>query len=77
VQSARSYRLDVTAYLTDVLRRLPALSLNDADHLRELLPDRWAKTHPDKVLEARQEESRAAQELRRHRRAARRLLSQT
>ncbi len=76
VQSARGYQLDVTAYLTDVLRRLPALPPNDAEGLRELLPDRWAKTHPEHVLEARQEESRAAQELRRHRRAARRLLTQ-
>jgi hypothetical protein len=59
-----------------VLRRLPALPPNDVDGLRELLPDCWAKTHPEHVLEARQEESRAAQELRRHRRAARRLLTQ-
>ena len=74
VQSARSYQLDVTAYLTDILRCLPALPPNDVEGLgRELLPDRWAKTHPEHVLEARKEESRAAQELRRHRRAARRL----
>jgi hypothetical protein len=73
IQSARGYQLDVTAYLTDILRRLPALSPNDAEGLRELLPDRWAIAHPDKLTEARQEESRAAQELRRHRRAARRL----
>ncbi len=73
VQSARGYQLDVTAYLTDVLRRLPALPPNNAEGLRELLPNRWADTHPDHVLAARQEESRAAQELRRNRRAARRL----
>jgi transposase len=73
VQSARGYQLDVTTYLTDMLRRLPALPPNDTEGLRKLLPDRWAKTHPEHVLEARQEESRAAQDLRRQRRAARRL----
>ena len=31
VQSARGYQLDVTAYLTDVLRCLPALPPNDAE----------------------------------------------
>jgi hypothetical protein len=65
-----------TSNRRDILRRLPALPLNDVEGLREILPDRWAKTHPEQVLEARQEETRAAQELRRHRRAARRLLPQ-
>ena len=73
VQSARGHHLDVTAYLTDMLRRVPALLPNDVEGLRDLLPDRWAKTHPGSVLQARQEESREAQELRRRRRAARRL----
>ncbi len=73
VQSARGHQLDVTTYLTDILRRLPALLPDDTEGLRELSPDRWAKTHPEHVLEARQEESRAAHELRRHRRADRRL----
>jgi transposase len=75
VQSARQHHLDVTAYLTDVLRRLPALLPSDAVAIGELLPDRWAKTHPEHVLAARIEESRAAGEERRRRRAARRLLS--
>ena len=75
VQSARLHHLDVTAYLTDVLRRLPALMPNDDDAIGELLPDRWAKTHPQHVLAARVEESRTAAEHRRQRRAARRLLS--
>jgi transposase len=44
VQSARCHHLDVTAYLTDVLRRLPALLSSDAAAIGELLPDRWAKT---------------------------------
>jgi transposase len=66
----------VTAYLTDVLRRLPALLPTDAVAIRELLPDRWAKTHPENVLIPRIEESRQAVERRRQRRAARRLLLQ-
>jgi transposase len=76
VQSARLHHLDVTAYLTDVLRRLPALLPSDAAAIGELLPDRWAQTHPQHVLAPRIEESRAASEERRRRRAARRLLSQ-
>jgi len=76
VQSARLHHLDVTAYLTDVLRRLPGLSPSDGTAIGQLLPDRWASTHPEHVLAARVEESRAAGEERRRRRAARRLLSQ-
>ena len=76
VQSARLHHLDVTAYLTDVLRRLPALLPTDADAIGELLPDRWAHTHPENVLIARIEESRQAVERRRQRRAIRRLLPQ-
>jgi transposase len=75
VQSARLHRLDVTAYLTDVLRRLPALAPTDTAAMGELLPDRWAKTHPERVLLPRLEESRAVAEQRRQRRAARRLLT--
>ena len=76
VQSARLHRLDVTGYLTDVLRRLPALPPTDTAAIGELLPDRWAKTHPEQVLLPRLEESRAVAEQRRQRRAARRLLTQ-
>jgi transposase len=75
VQSARLHQIDVTAYLTDVLRRLPALAPDDEDRIGELLPDRWAKTHPENVLIPRIEESRQAVERRRQRRAARRLLT--
>jgi hypothetical protein len=46
VQSARHYHLDVTAYLTDVLRRLPALLRVDDAAIGQLLPDRWAQAHP-------------------------------
>ena len=75
VQSAKLYHLDVTAYLTDVLRRLPALHSSDTPALRELLPDRWALTHPGHVLQARQQESLDALERRRETRAQRRLQS--
>ena len=76
VQSARLHRLDVTGYLTDVLRRLPALAPTDTAAIGELLPDRWAQTHSQNVLIPRLEESRQAVEHRRQRRAARRLLTQ-
>lgn len=75
VQSARLHHLDATAYLTDVLRRLPALALDDTAGIGELLPHAWAKTHPQHVLAARIEESRQATERRRLRRAARRRLA--
>lgn len=73
VQSARLYCLDVTAYLTDILRLLPAIPPADRAALRELLPDRWAAAHPHQILQARQQESRAALEHRRHHRTLRRL----
>lgn len=73
VQSAKLYHLDVTAYLTDILLRLPEILPTNESALRELLPDRWAATHPKNVLQARQQESLAALEQRRHRRAQRRL----
>jgi Transposase IS66 family/IS66 C-terminal element len=76
VQSARLHRLNVTAYLTDVLRRLPALLPNDAAAIGELLPDRWAQAQPEHILVPRLVESRAALEHRRQRRATRRMLLQ-
>jgi transposase len=73
VQSAKLYNLDVTAYLTDILRRVGEISPTDTDSLSHLLPDRWAKNHPQHVLLARQQESREALEHRRLRRAQRRV----
>ena len=73
VQSARLHHLDVTAYLTDILRRLPAILPIDTAAIRELLPDRWAATHPQNILQVRQQESLDALEHRRHRRAQRRM----
>jgi hypothetical protein len=73
VQSARLYHLDVPAYLTDILRRLPAMLPTDTAALRALLPDRWAAAHPKSILQARQQESLAALEHRHHRRAQQRI----
>jgi transposase len=77
VQSARRNNVDVLPYLTDVLRRLPAITSTgappDPAALDALLPDRWAAAHPEHVLAERMEESREAQARRRHRRATRRL----
>jgi transposase len=73
VQSARLYNLNVTAYLTDILRRLAAMSTYDSVLLGELLPDYWALAHPQYILQARQQESRDALEHRRHHRAQRRI----
>ncbi len=76
VQSARLHHLDVTAYLTDVVRRMPALLPTDAVAIGELLPDRWAQAHATHILAARVEESRQATQNRRQCRAARQLLTQ-
>jgi transposase len=77
VQSARRNNVDVLPYLTDVLRRLPAITADDAPPdqaaLDALLPDRWAAAHPEHVLAERVEESREALARRRHRRVPRRL----
>ena len=67
--------LDVTAYLTDVLRRLPALSPTDIAAIGELLPDCWAKAYPDNVLLSRLDDSLASADQRSQRRAVRRLLA--
>ena len=72
VQSARRNCVDVWPYLTDVLRRLPAIDPSDTAGLEALLPDRWVAAHPEHRLEQREEESREAQARRRRKRAARR-----
>jgi transposase len=82
VQSARLYHLDVTAYLTDVLRCLPAIDPNDVDAndidpsdvdaIRPLLPDRWAQSHPEHIHASREDELHDATRRRRQIRARRR-----
>src|SRR4030095_2926026 len=59
VQSARLYNLDVTAYLTDVLRQLPALAPTNSAAIRPLLSDQWKQVHPEQVHFSRDEELRA------------------
>jgi transposase len=51
---AKRHRLEPWAYLRDVLLRLSA---GETD-LEALLPDRWAASHPEHVLEHRLDESR-------------------
>jgi transposase len=51
---AKRHRLEPWAYLHDVLLRLSA---GETD-LESLLPDRWAASHPEHVLEHRLDESR-------------------
>jgi hypothetical protein len=73
VQSARRNNVEIWPYLTDVLRRIPAIPPTDTAALEELLPDRWVKAHPEHLLDQRQEESRDAQLRRQRKRAARRV----
>ena len=66
---AKRHRLEPWAYLRDVLLRLSA---GETD-LEPLLPDRWAVSHPEHVLQHRLDESRrraARQKARRERRRA-------
>jgi transposase len=51
---AKRHRLEPWAYLRDVLLRLCA---GDTD-LESMLPDRWAASHPEHVLQHRLDESR-------------------
>ena len=53
--------MDVWPYMTDVLRRLPAVAPNDTAALEALLPDRWVVAHPKCRLEQREKEPRKAQ----------------
>lgn len=70
VASAKRHHLDPEAYLTDVLRRLPAIANLLA--LRGLLPDRWATCHPEHVMQFRRAESANAHKRRLSRRERRR-----
>ena len=70
VASAKRHHLDPEAYLADVLRRLPEVTNPLA--LRDLLPDRWAHSHPEHVLQFRRTEAAKAKKHKLDRRAARR-----
>jgi hypothetical protein len=63
--------LECAGYLTDVLRRVPAIPPTDSAALETLLPDRWLQIHPEHRLTEREEESREVQARRRRKRAAR------
>jgi transposase len=68
---AKRHRIEPWAYLRDILLRLHG----DDPRLDEMLPDRWAKEHPQDVLTYRLDESRkkaARQRDRRQRRRKRR-----
>jgi len=68
---AKRHRLEPWAYLRDVILRLCA----GGTELESLLPDRWAASHPECVLEYRLEEARRraarTKDVRKHRRANR------
>jgi transposase len=70
VANAKRHHLDPQAYLTDVLRRLPPITNPLA--LRDLLPDRWATTNPEHVVQFRRAESAKAAKRRLSRRERRR-----
>ena len=70
VASAKRHHLDPQAYLNDVLSRLPAVTNPLA--LRDLLPDRCAKSHPEQVVQFRRAESAQAAQRRLTRRERRR-----
>jgi transposase len=65
---AKRHRIEPWAYVRDLLLRLNA----DDANLEEMLPDRWAASHPDAILTHRLEESRAKAVRTRARRAHRR-----
>jgi transposase len=66
---AKRHRIEPWVYVRDLLLRLNADDLR----LEEMLPDRWAATHPRAVLAHRLEESRAKAARTRERRAHRRI----
>jgi transposase len=68
---AKRHRIEPWAYVRDLLLRLHA----DDPRLEEMLPDRWAASHPKAILTHRLEESRARATRTRARRAHRRARS--
>jgi len=68
IASAARHQLDLWAYVDDVLRRLAS----GQPDLTELLPDLWAKVHPESIRTYRKDEQEASQEKKRNRRAQRR-----
>ena len=82
VSSAHRHHLMIDDYLEDVLRKLADAQQNHpvnlelgSPYLAELLPDRWALTHPQSVRENRAEDRQVAFEAKRWRRARARMLA--
>ncbi len=65
---AKRHRIEPWAYVNDLLVRLHA----EDQRLEEMLPDRWAATHPEAILSHRLEASRTKAIRTRARRAHRR-----
>ena len=72
IAGAKRHRLEPWAYVHDVILQLSVDA--SPELLARLLPDRWAMTHPEHVLNHRLEESRE-KALRRDQRRARRRVS--
>src|SRR5687768_8893135 len=75
VASAVRHNLDVWAYLCDVLRRLACAHASDFE-LPALLPDAWAKAHPEAIRAHRTRERETQAAAKRTRRQRRLLLAQ-
>ena len=82
VSSAHRHHLMIDDYLEDVLRKLadaqqnhPADLAPGAPYLADLLPDRWALTHPQSVRKDRAEDRGMVFEAKRRRRARARMLA--
>ena len=65
---AKRHRIEPWVYVRDLLLRLHA----DDQRIEELLPDRWAASHPEAILNHRLHESRTKDVRKRARRAHRR-----
>ena len=80
VSSAHRHNLVVEDYLADVLEKLadatqnnPSLLSLDANYLTDLLPDRWATTHPKAIRQQRAIEKSDRADAKRVRRARQRM----
>jgi transposase len=70
IAGAKRHRIEPWAYLNDVILRLSVDA--SPDSLERLLPDRWARAHPEHILNHRLDESREKARRRDQRRAQRR-----
>ncbi len=69
IMSCKRHCIDPLAYLNDVLDRIKTAG---PDELEAMLPDRWIESHPDARMKERVQESHAAADRKRVRRAIRR-----